>query len=78
VVPEVFKEMRENIVFNVLRLHTIRTAALFYNLEDDLFHLLVGRLELPDQDQHHLPRVVVGVLGVHQRDQISNSLRNID
>lgn len=42
-------------------------------LEHNLFHLFVGRLELSDEDQHHLPGVVVGVLGIHQWDQVTNS-----
>lgn len=42
-------------------------------LQHDLLHLLVRRLELPDEDQHHLSCVVVGILGVHQWDQITDS-----
>ena len=63
----------DNPHLDVLRLHTICRAALLHHLQHDLLHLLVWRLELSDQDQHHLPGVVVGVLRVHQRDQITNS-----
>ena len=38
------------------------------DLEDDLLHLLVRALELANQDDHDLARVVVRVVRVHQRD----------
>jgi hypothetical protein len=44
-------------------------------LEHDLLHLLVGRLELADQDDHDLSRVVVGVHRVHQRDDEADALQ---
>lgn len=44
----------------------------FPHLQHNLLHLLVGRLELPDQDQHHLPGVVVGVFSIHQWNQVTN------
>ena len=58
-----------------MRLDAVGGAALLDHLEDDLLHLLVGRLELADEDQHHLARVIVGVLGVHQRDQVADGLQ---
>lgn len=44
----------------------------FSYLEYNLFHLLIGRLELSDKDQHHLSGVVVCVLGIHQWDQVTD------
>jgi len=44
-------------------------------LEDDFLHFLVRRLELSDEDQHDFPGVVVGVLGVHQGDQVPDGLQ---
>ena len=44
------------------------------HLEDNLLHLLIGRLELPNQDDHHLPGVVVCIHGVHERDDEANGL----
>ena len=76
-VPEVLEEWRQDLVFNILRLNTIRCTALLDDLQNDLFHLLVWRLELTDQDQHHLTCIIVGVLGVHQRDQIANCLKTM-
>lgn len=45
----------------------------FLHLQYNLFHLLIGRLELSDQDQHHLPCVVVGVFSIHQWNQVTDS-----
>ena len=47
----------------------------FTHLEHDFLHFLVGRLELPDEDQHHFPGVILRVLGVHQRDQVPDGLQ---
>lgn len=44
-------------------------------LQYDFLHLFVGRLELSLQDEHHFPGVVVGILSVHERDQITNGLQ---
>jgi hypothetical protein len=74
VVPEVLEEVRQDLVLDVLRLHAVGAAALLHDLEHDLLHLLVGRLELSDEDQHHLAGVVVGVFGVHQRDEVADGL----
>lgn len=42
-------------------------------LEHNLLHLLVRGLELPDEDQHHLSGVIVGILSIHQWNEITNS-----
>lgn len=34
-----------------------------------------AHLELSDEDDHHLPRVVVGIRGVHQRDHEPDGLQ---
>lgn len=74
VVPEVLEELRQDLLLDVLGLHAVRGAALLHHLQDDLLHLLVGRLELPYEDEHHLAGVVVGVLGVHERDEVADGL----
>lgn len=43
---EVAEELRQDLLADVLWLHTIGGGALLDDLEDDLLHLLVGRLEL--------------------------------
>lgn len=45
------------------------------HLEDNLLHLLVRRLELSDEDKHHLSGVIVGIFSIHKRNQISNSFQ---
>ena len=45
-----------------------------YYLEHDFLHFLVGRLELSYEDQHDFSCVVVSVLGVHERYEISDGL----
>jgi hypothetical protein len=74
-VPEMLEEVGQDVVLDVLGLHAVRAAALLHHLQHDLLHLLVGGLELADEDEHHLSCVVVGVLGIHQGNQISNSLK---
>ena len=49
-------------------------AALLDHLENDFLHFLVRRLELSDEDDHHLLGVVVGVFRVHQGDEVANGL----
>lgn len=44
-------------------------------LQYDFFHLFIGGLELSLKDEHYFPSVVVGVLGVHERDQITDGLQ---
>mmetsp|Transcript_43295 Transcript_43295/g.113771 ORF Transcript_43295/g.113771 Transcript_43295/m.113771 type:complete len:555 (-) Transcript_43295:926-2590(-) len=72
--PKVPEEVGEDLVAHVLRRHALGRDALLNDLEDNLLHLLVGRGELAQQDDHDLARVVVGVLGVHQRDDEADRL----
>lgn len=44
-------------------------------LEHNLFHFFIRGLELSDEDQHNFSGVVVGVLSVHQGDQVANGLQ---
>lgn len=44
-------------------------------LQYNFLHLFVRRLELSLQDEHHFPGVVVSVLGVHERDQVTDGLQ---
>ena len=74
VVPEVLEEVGEDLLLDVLRLHAVGGAALLDHLQHDLLHLLVRRLELSDEDEHHLPGVVVGVLSVHEGDEVADGL----
>lgn len=46
----------------------------FY-LQNNLLHLFIRGLELSDEDEHHLSGVVVGILGIHQRDEVTNSFK---
>ncbi len=54
-------------------MHAMRLLAA--HLEHNLFHLLIWGLELSDQDDHHLPCVVVCVHGVHERNDEANGLQ---
>mmetsp|Transcript_36498 Transcript_36498/g.67964 ORF Transcript_36498/g.67964 Transcript_36498/m.67964 type:complete len:323 (-) Transcript_36498:1165-2133(-) len=73
--PEISEEGRQNILADVARLDTLSGDTLLHHLEHDLLHLLVRSGELSDQDDHHLSGVVVGVLGVHQRDDVTDGLQ---
>ena len=61
-------------VINILVCDQLLCVTCAY-LQHDLLHLLVGRLELPHQDEHHLLGVVVGVLGVHEGDEVPDGLQ---
>ena len=71
-----FEERWKDIVLDIGRFDTVGGAALLHHLQNDLLHLLVGRLELTDEDQHDLTRIVVCILGIHQWDQITDGLPN--
>mmetsp|Transcript_241 Transcript_241/g.846 ORF Transcript_241/g.846 Transcript_241/m.846 type:complete len:825 (-) Transcript_241:710-3184(-) len=73
--PEVPEEGRQDVFPDVARFHTLRGDALLHDLQDDLLHLLVGRRELTDQDDHDLAGVVVRVLGVHEGDDVADGLQ---
>ena len=45
------------------------------HLEYNFLHFLVRRLKLSLQDEHHFPGVVISVLSVHERDQVTNGLQ---
>lgn len=47
----------------------------FIYLKYNLLHLLIRGLELSDEDQHHLPGVIVSVLSIHQWDQVTDSFQ---
>ncbi len=74
-VPKVLEKRREDLVLDKLRLHAVGGATLLDHLEDNLLHFFVGRLELADEDDHDFTRVVVGVLGVHERDQVADGFQ---
>mmetsp|Transcript_26212 Transcript_26212/g.75629 ORF Transcript_26212/g.75629 Transcript_26212/m.75629 type:complete len:219 (-) Transcript_26212:2063-2719(-) len=63
--PEVSEERRQDVLSDVIGLDALCGDALLHDLEDDLLHLLVRSGELSDEDDHHLSRVVVSMLGVH-------------
>ena len=44
-------------------------------LQHNFLHFLIRRLELSNEDQHDFTSVVVGVLGVHERDEVTNGLQ---
>ena len=73
-VPKILEEWRQDFIFNILRLNAVCCTTLFDDLQYNFLHFLIRRLELTDQDQHHLTCVVVGILSIHQWDQIANSL----
>eukprot|EP00962_Isochrysis_galbana_P056214 scaffold28112_cov112-Isochrysis_galbana.AAC.2 len=72
--PEVLEELGQDLGPHVRRLHTLGGHALLDHLEHNLLHLLVGRGELAQQDNHHLAGVVVCVLRVHERDDVADGL----
>mmetsp|Transcript_29025 Transcript_29025/g.67289 ORF Transcript_29025/g.67289 Transcript_29025/m.67289 type:complete len:780 (-) Transcript_29025:1289-3628(-) len=72
--PEVLEVLGQNVFSNVAGLDTVGAHALLHHLEDDLLHLLVRGLELSDQDDHDLLSVVLSVLSLHQRDNVSDGL----
>mmetsp|Transcript_45842 Transcript_45842/g.81937 ORF Transcript_45842/g.81937 Transcript_45842/m.81937 type:complete len:859 (-) Transcript_45842:1570-4146(-) len=72
--PEVLEERGNDLLLDVVPLHTLCGYALLHHLEHNLLHLLVRTLELTDQDVHHLTGVVVGVLGVHEGDDVPDGL----
>jgi hypothetical protein len=45
------------------------------HLQDNLLHFLIRRLELSNEDQHDFSGVIVGVLSVHQGDEVTNGLQ---
>mmetsp|Transcript_25028 Transcript_25028/g.71298 ORF Transcript_25028/g.71298 Transcript_25028/m.71298 type:complete len:651 (-) Transcript_25028:1818-3770(-) len=73
--PEVSEEGRQDILSDVARLDTLGGDALLDHLEHNLLHLLIRRRKLSDQNDHHLSRVVVRVLGIHQWDDVTDSLQ---
>eukprot|EP00968_Pinguiococcus_pyrenoidosus_P024619 scaffold4871_cov260-Pinguiococcus_pyrenoidosus.AAC.6 len=73
--PKVAQELRQDVLPNVVRLHAVGAHTLLDHLEHDLLHLLVGALKLSNQDDHHVARVEVGVVGVHQWDDEPNGLQ---
>ena len=76
--PEVLEERRKDLVFDVLGFDSISGTALLDDLENDLLHLFIRRQELSDENQHHLSCVVVSVVSVHQRNQVTNRLELIN
>mmetsp|Transcript_146 Transcript_146/g.351 ORF Transcript_146/g.351 Transcript_146/m.351 type:complete len:636 (+) Transcript_146:233-2140(+) len=73
-VPEALEELGQHIGADILRLHTLGAHALLHDLEHNLLHLLVGRLELALQHDHDLARVVERMFGVHERDDEADGL----
>mmetsp|Transcript_11483 Transcript_11483/g.22235 ORF Transcript_11483/g.22235 Transcript_11483/m.22235 type:complete len:601 (-) Transcript_11483:2097-3899(-) len=72
--PKVFEKLGQDFGAHVVGGNALGGHTLLDHLEHDLLHLLVGRGELAQQDDHHLARVVVGVLGVHERDDVADRL----
>mmetsp|Transcript_20615 Transcript_20615/g.45128 ORF Transcript_20615/g.45128 Transcript_20615/m.45128 type:complete len:338 (+) Transcript_20615:1311-2324(+) len=72
--PKVAEEGRQDVFADVVGLHTLCGNALLHNLQDDLLHLFVRGRELTDKDDHHLSRVVVGVLRVHEGNDVTDGL----
>ena len=74
-VPEVFEEGGQNLLLDVLGFHTVRGTALLDHFQHNFLHLFIWRLELSHEDQHHFSRVVVGILCVHEGNEVTNGLQ---
>mmetsp|Transcript_11357 Transcript_11357/g.20623 ORF Transcript_11357/g.20623 Transcript_11357/m.20623 type:complete len:664 (+) Transcript_11357:201-2192(+) len=72
--PEVLEKVRKDLLPHVRRRDSGGRNALLDHLEHDLLHLLVGGLELADQDRHHLAGVVVRVVVLHEGDDVADGL----
>lgn len=59
-IPEMSEKVRQDLLFDVVRLHTISHTTLLHNFQHNLAHFLVRTLELSHQDHHHLTGVIVG------------------
>mmetsp|Transcript_35590 Transcript_35590/g.84480 ORF Transcript_35590/g.84480 Transcript_35590/m.84480 type:complete len:456 (-) Transcript_35590:1465-2832(-) len=66
--PQVLEELREDLRTDIGGVDTLGTHALLHHLHDNLLHLLVGGLELADEDGHDLFGVEAAVLRLHERD----------
>lgn len=66
------EKVGQDFVLDVLSFHTIGGATLFDHLQYNLLHLFVWRLELSDEDQHHFSSIIVRVLSIHQRNEITD------
>mmetsp|Transcript_33286 Transcript_33286/g.56617 ORF Transcript_33286/g.56617 Transcript_33286/m.56617 type:complete len:659 (+) Transcript_33286:1233-3209(+) len=73
--PKIAKELRQDLLANVLRLHPRRAHALLHHLQDDALHLLVGTVKLPRQNRHDQPGVMTRVILLHQRDDVPDRLQ---
>mmetsp|Transcript_47908 Transcript_47908/g.101820 ORF Transcript_47908/g.101820 Transcript_47908/m.101820 type:complete len:299 (-) Transcript_47908:1446-2342(-) len=65
--PKVSKEFWEDLLADVVGLHPGRADALLDHLQHDALHLLVGAVKLARQNGHDQPRVVTGVVLLHER-----------
>mmetsp|Transcript_67790 Transcript_67790/g.141343 ORF Transcript_67790/g.141343 Transcript_67790/m.141343 type:complete len:562 (-) Transcript_67790:1430-3115(-) len=63
--PQMLEELRENLRLHVRRVHALRPDALLHHLHDNFLHLLVGRLELADENRHDFLGVKPRVLRLH-------------
>ena len=70
--PEELEEVVKYSLLQVACSHTAGAGTLRDNLQDNLFHFLIRRLELTDEDLHDLAGVVVRVFLVHERDDVSH------
>ena len=73
--PKRLEEVGQDIVLDVLWRDTLGRSALLDDLEHNLLHFLIRRLEFADKDDCYFLSIVRSVLGVHKRDDETNSLQ---
>mmetsp|Transcript_34549 Transcript_34549/g.83586 ORF Transcript_34549/g.83586 Transcript_34549/m.83586 type:complete len:343 (+) Transcript_34549:948-1976(+) len=73
--PEVSRKFRKNFFLNVVSFYAISCDTLFNHLQDNLLHFFICSRKFSYEDCHHLLRVIVGVVGIHQRNDIANRLK---
>ena len=52
-----------------------RKASCYMYFQHNFLHFFIRTLKLSNEDQHHLPSVVVGRQVVHERYQVANGLQ---
>mmetsp|Transcript_31545 Transcript_31545/g.66359 ORF Transcript_31545/g.66359 Transcript_31545/m.66359 type:complete len:332 (-) Transcript_31545:2227-3222(-) len=72
--PKIAKELWQYLLPNVFRLDARRSNALFYHLEDNALHFLIGTVKFPRQYGHDKSGIMTGIILLHEGNHKSNSL----
>ena len=73
--PKMAEEVREDGIPHIRGFDALGGHTLLDHLENYLLHLLIGGLELTDEDRDGCFGIVLGVLSIHERDYEPNSLK---